>query len=662
MSSVPEAIDAAIRYHQAGDLPRAEQIYRQALQLDPRHADALHLLGVIAGQKGENAVAVDYICRAIGILPQMPSFHGNLAVVYRAMGRLEEAAASLRRQVELQPDSAPGFFNLGNVLKEQGKLNEAAACYQRTVELIADFAPAYSELGHLLKQQGRYNEAVACFQQAMDLGYLPVHNSLVVTLALLGKLDEAVRSCRQALALKPDFYEAHNNLGNAYKDQGRLDEAAAAYQRAVEIEPGYVVAHSNCLACEQYRAGATLARLSALHQAWHHRHAEPLRTTWRPFENVRDPDRRLRIGFVSADFRRHPVGYFLMRMLPALDPQQCKVVCYSNQLRGDEFTERLKPAATLWREVRGLNDEALVERIRGDRIDILFDLAGHTANNRLLVFARKPAPIQITWAGYVGTTGLVAMDYILADRYQIPAGAESYYQERVLRMPDGYVCYDPPSNAPPVGPLPALSGGFRGAKGDYPGHVTFGSFNYPAKITPDVVRVWSKVLRRTPGSRLVLRYRGFDDGTTHRRYGDLFAAQGIAPDRLDIAGAVPCTELLAIYNQIDIALDTFPYSGGLTTLEALWMGVPVVTCPGETFASRHSLSHLSNVGLRETIAGDFQQYAETAAGLAHDLPRLAALRTQLRPQMAASPLCNGPRFAHNWLSLLRGLWRRWCGE
>jgi predicted O-linked N-acetylglucosamine transferase (SPINDLY family) len=266
------------------------------------------------------------------------------------------------------------------------------------------------------------------------------------------------------------------------------------------------------------------------------------------------------------------------------------------------------------------------------------------------MFARKPAPVQLTWLGYVGTTGLQAIDYLIADRYHVPEGTESHFREKVLRLPDGYVCYEPPTGAPPVGPLPAQE---RGA-------VTLASFSNPAKITPPVIALWSEIMRRLPESRLLLQYAGFGDEANQRRYVERFAAHGVAPARLDLRGRVPHLELLARYDEVDIALDPFPYSGGLTTCEALWMGVPVVTCPGETFASRHSLSHLSNAGLPETIAHDHADYVERVVALAQDLPRLAALRAGLRERVATSPLCDGPRFAANLLALLRDAWRRWC--
>jgi predicted O-linked N-acetylglucosamine transferase (SPINDLY family) len=349
------------------------------------------------------------------------------------------------------------------------------------------------------------------------------------------------------------------------------------------------------------------------------------------------------VGFVSPDLGRHPVGYFLVRVLENLGQEQLQTICYSDRTVKDDLTDRLQAAATQWRDVIGMGDPQLAEQIRADRIDILFDLAGHTARNRLLVFARKPAPVQITWIGYEGTTGLAAMDYLLADRYVAPPESQAYFRERLLWMPDGYLCYEPPAAAPPARPLPAFDRG----------HVTFGSFSNLAKITPEVVAVWADILRRTATSRLVLKHQALSDAAVKRRYLGLFAAQGVDPQRLDLVTASSYAEYLAAYCELDIVLDPFPFSGSTTTCEALWMGVPVVTCPGATFASRHSLSHLSVLGVTETIGVDLNQYVERAVALAGDLPRLAALRAGLRQQMAASPLCDGRRFAANLAAVLR---------
>jgi predicted O-linked N-acetylglucosamine transferase (SPINDLY family) len=448
----------------------------------------------------------------------------------------------------------------------------------------------------------------------------------------------------------PDYAEAHSNLGIALQDEGKLDEAVAGCRRALELKPGDAKTLSNLLLALQYHAGVTLSKLAAAHAGYDRLHAAPLRTARRRHDNVRDPHRRLRVGFVSPDFGRHPVGYFLIRGLENLDRDQWETVCYCDRIIEDDLTARFQAAAMSWRDVSCLSDKELTEQILADRIDILFDLAGHTAKNRLPVFACKPSPIQVTWAGYAGTTGLEAMDYILADRYEIPVEAEDHYCERVLRMPNGYVCYDPPGDASPVSPLPALKEGY----------VTFGSFNNPVKINRLVVEVWAKILHRLPHSRLVLKFKGMSDSSIAEGLAEEFASHGIDPRRIECLGWSAHATLLAEYHRIDLALDPSPYNGGLTTCEALWMGVPVITCPGETFASRHSLAHLSNVGLTETIAGNPEAYVDLAVGLANDLPRLAAMRAGLRQRVAESPLCDGKRFAADWMHLFRGVWRDWC--
>ncbi len=619
MATISEALAIAIQHHEAGRLQAAEQIYRQILALQPNQADAWHLLGVIAYQVGKHGIAVEYIGRAITLSPYVESY----------------------------------YLDYGNTLKEQGKFDEAVACYRRALELKPDYAEAHNNLGVTLNDQRKWDEAIACYRRALELkpDYAEAHNNLGIAIQNLGKLDEAVACCRCALELKPDYADAHNNLGNALKDQGKLDEAVACYRRALELKPDFVSARSNLLCTLQYCTGVTPSGLAEAHAEYDRRHAAPLYVTLAQHENARDRHRRLRLGFISPDLARHPVGVFLVRVLENLSQEQYETICYSDRMVKDDLTLRLQAATTRWRDVIGISDQRLAEQIRADRIDILFDLSGHAAHNRLLVFARKPAPIQITWIGYEGTTGLAAMDYLLADRHVVPQGTEHYYRERVLRMPEGYLCYDPPGAAPPVGPPPSLAKRYA----------SFGSFNNPAKIRPEVVAVWAEILRRAPTARLVLKYRGLGDPTVKRRYLDLFAAHDVEPQRLELLPFSSYAEYLATYHQVDVALDPFPFSGSVTTCDALWMGVPVVSCPGETFASRHSLSHLSSVGLTETIARDLNEYVELAVSLAGDQPRLAALRAGLRQRMAASPLCDGKRFATNFMSMLHDVWEQWIG-
>jgi predicted O-linked N-acetylglucosamine transferase (SPINDLY family) len=717
MFEVAQSLAAAIERHQAGQLAEAERIYREILAREPDHADSLHLLGVLACQNGEYSQAVDLIRAAVKADPSKAVYHSNLGEALRGLGRLDEAVAAFEQAIRLKPDFAGAYYNLGNVLKALRRLTEAVAAYRKAVhiqpahyqahnnlgntlrelgeveevvdcfrraiaanpqfldahnnlgnalsdlerpsEAIASFqfvlqhdpkhAAAHCNLGNAYRAQGRFREAVDCYHAALasQPEFAEAHYNLAYALQEQGLFSEGVASLRRAVQIRPDYHEAHNNLGVALRDQGLIAEAIEAFQDALRNRPGHVAAHSNLVFTMQYRNRVTLAELAAAHREFDRQHAamltEDMATSQRAVPHSHTRGGRLRLGFVSADLRRHPVAFFLAPVLENLAGQDCEVTCYCDNRRQDTWTERIRSAAGVWRQVDRLSNDQLAEQIRSDRIEILFDLAGHTAHNRLLVFARRPAPVQIAWVGYPGTTGLTAMDYILADQYVIPVEAECHYRERVLRMPLVYSCYAPPGDAPAVSPLPALRNGY----------VTFGSFNNPAKIGPELIEVWARILHKVPMARLLLRYGNRYTRETAARYRASFAALGISPQRIELSGERARKNLLEEYQRVDIALDPFPYSGATTTCEALWMGVPVITCLGATFASRQSFSFLSAAVLLELITADLDEYVARAAGLASDLGHLAGLRSQLRSRMAASPLCDGKRFAADFLETLR---------
>ncbi len=444
------------------------------------------------------------------------------------------------------------------------------------------------------------------------------------------------------MALDPGDAGGWNNSGGILISRGEPEAAAPMYEKACEHNPAYNMAYSNRLMCEQYLPGVSEERLLELSSIWQARYAPAGKAAFHASRKPPD-DGRLRLGFVSRDLKRAPVGYFLVGLFEALRGEAVSVVVYSDAEGPDDLTERMRQAASHWRETRPLSDEQLLSVVRDDAIDVLFDLAGHTKANRLPVFARRAAPIQVTWAGYVGTTGLDAMDFVLADRFQVPVASERFYRERVLRMPHGYVCYEPPFYAPEVATLPALR----------EGRITFGAFHNVAKIGAPSIAAWARVMARVPESRIVLRYTNLDEPGAKQRMLRSFASAGIAEERIMVEGTSSHVDMLSRYNDIDIALDSMPYSGGLTTCEALWMGVPVVTLPGGTFAGRHSLSHLSNAGYPEWVATDLEDYVRIVANLARDFDGLATLRADLRRQMAASPLCDASRFAKDFLQLLR---------
>ncbi len=388
---------------------------------------------------------------------------------------------------------------------------------------------------------------------------------------------------------------------------------------------------------------------SALAEAcrWDEAHAARFRPSW-PKHPPRDDTANVRIGFVSGDFRRHAVGFLTIAALEGLARAGHRLVCYSNNPRDDALTARFRAASALWRPVASLSDQTLAEQIRADGIDLLFDLSGHSVGNRLLAFARKPAPVQLTWAGYFATTGMAAMDYWLADRHQVPESADLWYREKIIRMPASYICWEPPDEAPPVSPPPLARNG----------HITFGSFNALRKITPQTLAVWSRILLRVPGARLLLKAPGFTCPVARARALERFAQDGIGADRLDLVGGTTRPEQFALTGTVDIALDSFPYCGGQTTLETLWMGVPVITTPGETLCSRHSYGYLTTLGLEDTIAPDLDGYVDLAVAWAADPARLAALRADLRRRILTSPLCDTAAFVRAFETACQTAWTR----
>jgi predicted O-linked N-acetylglucosamine transferase (SPINDLY family) len=627
---------------------------RRAIQLQPAHAEACSALGKLLQDENQHEEAIIAFTHLLRLRPRDASAHNNLGVSLHAAGRIEDAAGAFRQAIQLQPGHARAHGNLGIALKESGRPEEAIAAYRRALELDPNLVRTHVNLGALLLDLGQAEAALASLDRAIELqgDMSEAHFNLGIALYRSNQLDDAIDAYQRAVQLQPDHADAYCGLGVATLVTGQAEKAIGHFRRALELQPDHVMAHSNLLMCAQYCPGVGLASLARAHGEWDRRHAAGMLTAVRPWTGDRDPDRMLRLGFVSADLRTHPVGLFLVPVLEHLDPHSCEVVCYHNSADHDHVTHRLAAAANRWHDVIRLTDDALADLIRDDRIDVLFDLSGHTEGNRLLVFARRPAPVQIAWLGYPGTTGLAAMDYLIADAYHVPSQAELHYREAILRMPESSVCFDPPAEAPGVDPLPALTRGYS----------TFGSFNSLAKLTPDVIGIWAEILHRVPDSRLLLGSRGLGGDCTQGRIRQAFAAAGVDPSRVELHGKIARRDLLAAYNTMDVALDPFPYSGGMTTCEALWMGVPVITLPGETMAGRHSLAHLSNVGLTQTIAIDRDDYIERAVRLAQDWPDLAALRMRLRDQVRRSPLCDGERFARDFVRLLRGAWGQWCRQ
>ena len=624
--------------------------YDRVLAVRPDYAEALSNRGnaLLALQRPDEALAS--YGRAVRLKPDYAEAHYNLGNALLDLGRPQEAVASCDEALSLKPDYAEAHNNLGNAFLGLARPDEAVASFYKAISLKPDYPEAYSNLGNALQVQSGFDEAVQNYRRALALkpDFAEAHKNLGNALKEQGKLDEAVASYQQALSCKPDFAEAHNNLGNALQDQGKLDEAVASYRQALSCKPDFAAVYSNLLFATQFCAVQSPEELLAIHAPFAAQFEAPLKAQWRRHQNTAEPARRLKVGYVSPDLRRHAVAFFIEPVLACHDSKQIEVFCYYNHLLRDGFTDRLAGYADHWLDCKSLPDPQLAERIRADGIDILVDLAGHTRDNRLLTFARKPAPIQITYLGYPGTSGLTAMDYRLTDGCADPAGSEAYYTEKLLRLPDSLCCYRPDRDMPQITALPARHNGY----------VTFGSFNNFNKIDRPCIELWARVLSAVPGSRLLMVT--VPEGESRQRLTAQFGALGVAAQRLEFVGKLAQGEFLRTFQRADIALDPIAVTGGTTTCEALWMGLPVVVLVGARFTTRVGYSFLSAAGLQEFAAQSAQGYVQVAAKLAGDLTRLAQLRAGMRAQMARSPLVDEARFTRNLEKIYRQVWQHWC--
>ncbi len=646
---VTNLIAQGLELHRTGKLEDAARTYEQAAQLAPQNPDPWQLQGVIRMAQGKHQEAATLIERAIALGAAHPGVYSNLGAAYRSLGRPADAVAQYERALALDPNYAEAHYNRGISLRELGKPHEAVAAYLAAVRIKPAYYLAYYNLGNTYITLGKMSQAVTAYQQALAIkpDFSEVYNNLGSALMALGQLDGAINAYRRTFELRNSTGEL--NLANAYLAQGRHEEAQAQFRRAIEIAPRSAAAHSNLLLCQLYQQDVTLTSLRDSHRQWENVHARPLYSQGRPHTNSRDPDRPLRIGFVSADLMDHPLARCLAPVLEHLDRTQCHVTCYAHNTIKDAMTARLSHHSQQWREIADLSDEGVAEKIRADEIDVLIDLSGHTAGNRLLIFARRPAPVQATWMGYPATTGMEAIDYLICDRYLVPPEADPFYSEKIVRLPHGTAFCEIPAGTPEVGPLPALTAG----------HVMLGSFNNPAKITSHVIATWAKIMHRLPTARLWLKFKWLQDASTQQRLRNEFASHGISDTRLLFEGPSLAADMMACYNRVDLSLDPFPYTGGTTTCLALWMGVPVVTCPQDTMSSRQSLSVLSQIGFTETIARDVDDYVELAVALAGDLDRLSRMRAELRGRIQAAPVFDPKVLARDFLAAMRTAWRAW---
>jgi len=608
-----EQIERAKRLHQSGDLAAAETIYQAILDSQPDHPEALHYLGLAQHQRGRHDEALRLIARSIESVDDNPKSQSNMGFVLYAQRRFADALPYFERAIDLDPNHDKAYLTRGFALVEIGEWFAAEVSLRRAIDLSPTVAEAQFFLGRALREQG--------------------------------KLSEAVSAYRQAIALKPSFAEAHANLGNLLRIQGDNTQSIAAYREALRLKPDLNDARSKLLITMNYPSGITQTEIEQESAAWG-AYVDTGNSENRQFANSRDPDRQLRVGFVSPDLRTHSVSYFLEPLLREISTTAFATYCYAELERPDETTKRLQDLASRWRETINLNNEALENLIIEDGIDILIDLAGHTQGNRLAVFARRPAPVQATWLGYPNTTGLAAMDYRIVDAITDPDDSGT---ETLVRMPSGFLCYQPPGDAPSP-----RSDGSRDS-------IVFGSFNNTEKLSDACVELWASVLEALPASSLLLKSRHLDDETTATRLRERFERHGIGADRLRLCGQVASRSAhLEMYAGIDVCLDPTPYNGTTTTFEALWMGVPVVTLAGDHHRSRVGASILRRIGLDDLVAASPDAFVEAATLLAHDKDRRHELRQSLRDRMA--PLCDARRFAEDMECVLRRMWKDSCGR
>ncbi len=663
----------------------AAESYRRATELEPQFGQAHHGRAVSLCELERYEEALQSARHAAEILPNDAATQNNLADILGRLGRMDEAEARLRQLTMLSPASAQVAHNLGVAQSALRRFGDAAESYRRATELDPGFGQAHHGLALSLWELGRYEEALQSQRHAVQL--LPndaeAHNNLGNILTRLGKHEEAERALRLALAIEPllgmaysnlgnvlhalrrlseaeeayqtaieldpQMAETHNNRGNTLLALGRLQDAEQSFRRALELNPDYVSAHSNLIFLMDFLSGYSVQAQQAERRGWYERHARVHAAALAPLANAPQPERRLRIGYVSSDFRSHSAYHIFGPVIREHERSSFEMVCYSGGVQEDLETERMKRSADAWRNTVTMTDEALAESIREDGIDILVDLSGHTAGHRLLVFARKPAPIQVHAWGHATGTGLATMDYFLADPVLVPPQERSLYAEEIFDLPC-CLCIDRPEALPEPTPLPALSAQ----------RVTFGCANRVEKITPAAIAVWSRIMAAVPDSVLLIKDRGLDDTENRGLLLAKLVEAGIAPERVLLIGYTLRAEHLEVFRQIDIALDPFPQGGGVSTAEGLWMGVPAVALMGATPASRASASMLTALGMGEWVARDPDEYVRIAVQAAGDLPRLARLRETLRQRLTDSPVGNPRLYCRALEAAYRTMWRRWC--
>jgi predicted O-linked N-acetylglucosamine transferase (SPINDLY family) len=654
LSVIPDSAltfyNLGVAYKHCHDLAKAIDCYQNAITLNPSFAEAYCNMGNILFEQKKLTDSMNCYRKTLEINPGYYNAYYGLGILLEEQNKLDEALDCYRKVISLQPDHADAYGNLGNILVTHGKLDEAICSYQKALELQPLSVSSWVNLGNIFKGKGILEEALACYQKALEFepGLVEAHINLGNVLKDQGHLDAAIDSYQKALILNPESAEAYNNMGGIFKERGNLNAAIDYFRKALLLKPDDAVIHSNLLLALQYSASIDFPDIFSEHLRFAERFEEPLKKHWQPHLNIRDPDRKIKVGYVSGDFRNHAVAYFIEPLLAHHDKSKIEIFCYYNHTLHDTHTKRIAAHSNHWIPCSGMSDESLAERIRTDEIDILVDLSGHTAHNRLLVFARKPAPLQASWIGYVGSTGLTAMDFRITDSYMDPHGiTEQFHTEKLVRLSDTSVIYSPDTDCPPVNQLPALTSN----------ELVFASLNSLSKVNQPTIDLWGQILYALPHARLMLA--NVKDNETRQRLLEMFCQAGITTERLTLQPRMSSFDYMKMHQNIDIALDPFPYNGGATTLHSLWMGVPVITLAGNHMVSRYGVSLMSRVGLEEFITYSKEEYLQRAIQLAHNLSDLNHIRQSLRSRMSA-PSNNPENITRKFEAAYRDMWKAWC--
>jgi protein O-GlcNAc transferase len=649
-----EAFAAISSIYQAkGQLDLAEQALRESIFLNPQSYVALNNLGNLlkASQRFEEAESC--YMQALSIRPEFSAGYNNLGLVLRDQARLEEAEAAFLCALEYQPNSVQALNNLGLVYKETGRLQEAKTQYQKAIAVDAHYAPAYCNLGMAFEAEGDFTNAEIALSAAIQYQpeFAEAFNNIGIVFKDQWRLQEAEKHFKEAIRIKPTYVEAYSNLGSTFKDAGKLLEAEIAYKQALDLNPHYYQAMSNLLFCLTHNPTIDKVALFKAHARFGERFETPLKAQWQAHLQNKDADRPLNIGFVSGDLRNHAVAFFIEPIIAHLaNYPQLNLYAYANSNTHDDVSERLASYFKTWRKVARMSDDELAHTIRHDQIDILIDLSGHTAGHRLLTFARKPAPIQASWIGYPGTTGLTAMDYFLADKYLLPPGQlDDQFTEKLVQMP---ACspFMPADDAPPVNALPALSNGY----------ITFGSFNRPSKLSQQVINLWASLMQAVPQSKILMGAMSVEGENSQIL--SWFAEAGISADRIMLHQRSSMQQYLKLHQEVDICLDTFPYNGGTTSWHAIWMGVPTLTMAGDILPSRIGACVLGHVGLDRFVVRNEATFVEEGVFWSENLEALATIRAELRARFAKSPIGKPALVTAGLERALRQMWQNYCQD